>query len=167
MNDPRPWITKLSSRKMHRGGAIPRRVPAKVRFQACPTQAPAPSPPRGMLEHPNPTAGSGNASGGPPEADPNGPPPGTPEPDARAKDQGSLPPGRSELPRPYYPQSEKGSGQRPQLPRQYRSLANHRCGRWRRPWTPINHGYSKTPPCSLKGINLNLSEQSVCNSPPN
>lgn len=88
MNDPRPWITKLSSRKMHRGGAIPRRVPAKVRFQACPTQAPAPSPPRGMLEHPNPTAGSGNASGGPPEADPNGPPPPARDPRARRSGEG-------------------------------------------------------------------------------
>eukprot|EP00069_Balaena_mysticetus_P017792 bmy_10862T0 len=92
MNDPRPWITTPSSRKVHRSGVIPRRVPAKVSFQACPTQAPAPSPPRGTLEHPNPTAGSGDASGGSPEADPNGhPPPPTPGWDPRARRSGEGP----------------------------------------------------------------------------
>ena len=83
-----------------------------MKFRASPTRAPAPSPSRGILGHPEPNTGiQGRArlrSRGQSKLSPSLA--GTPEPDTPAKDQDSMPPDRREVFQTDSPQTDGRSG---------------------------------------------------------
>ena len=147
-----------------------------MKSRAYPTRAPAPSPSRGILGHPEPNIGiQGRARVCSRSRSKRSPPlAGTPEPDTPVKDQDSMPPERRELLQTDSPQTDGGSGpggptkpthpQKPPLQRLSVASDSHeppllfkkkRGGKKKK----------KKKTCSLKGSNLNLSEQSICNSP--